>query len=270
MNMLSSAKLWNAVAGGYAEVTMKIFHGYAEEALKLTGMDKQSQILDVACGPGTLALMAAKQVAGVKAIDFSDAMVSILEKSIRSEGISNIETRRGDGQALPYKDSIFDAAYSMFGLMFFPDRMKGYSEIYRTLKPGGQVVISSWAPVSQSPAMQILYGALKAIDPDMPDPQTDIESLENPDLFKDELNKAGFKDVQIHAVTKEFPVESPFEFWEGMVKGSAPLVMLKNSMSKSEWEECSDVALYYLEENLGDYPTTLSSDAWLGYGVKRD
>jgi len=267
-NMLSTIAPWDAVAGGYAETTMKVFERYNEKALQLAELSENSRILDVACGPGTLALEAADRVRSVHAIDFSQSMVDIFHKTVKERGIDNIEIHCGDAQDLPFDDGSFDAAFSMFGLMFFPDRAKGYSEIHRTLKPGGKVIISSWAPVSQSPAMKAMFGAVRAIKPEMPEPQTDVESLENPEFFRKELERAGFNDVTIHAMTMELPVNSVADFWRDMVRGSAPLVMLQKSMSEEEWQEKECVALEYLNKTLTEIPTSLTSDAWLGYGRK--
>jgi len=270
MNMLSAATPWDMVAEGYSEVTMKLFQAYADEAIALTDLSSDSHVLDIACGPGTLALTAAQMSRMVRAIDFSQNMVDILNNTITDNSIKNIETVCGDAQHLPYEDNSFDAAFSMFGLMFFPDRMRGYREIYRTLKPGGRTVISSWAPTTQSPIMLTMFGALKAINPDIPEPQTNIESLENPEYFKAELTEAGFKDVKVVPVSNGMYVDSVEQFWDDMVKGSAPIVMMKNSMSEESWQEKRSIALDYLKSCIKDLPTTLSADAWLGTGVKEE
>ncbi len=268
VNMLSTVTPWEAVAEGYAETTMKVFRGYAEKAIKLAKITPQCNILDIACGPGTLSLLAKDQARSIQAVDFSKAMIGILNRSITTNSIKNINTMCCDAQDLPFQDESYDAAFSMFGLMFFPDRQRGYAEVYRTLKPRGKVIISSWAPIAQSPAMQIMFGAMRAMKPELSEPQSDLESLENPEFFKQELINAGFKEVEIHLISETFPVESVDDFWQGILKGSAPIVMMKNSMSSIEWQEKERVALAFLHENIGTLPTGLSSDAWLAYGVK--
>jgi len=268
MNMLSSVTPWDMVAQGYSEVTMQVFQGYVDAALEQTHLNKESHILDIACGPGTLTLKAANKTNSVKAIDFSQTMIDILNDTIQHQSIDNIDTYCGDAQQLPYEDDSFDVAFSMFGLMFFPDRMKAYKEIYRTLKPGGKTVISSWAPTTDSPMQMAMFGAVKAIKPDVPEPQTDIESLENPEFFKAELVEAGFKDVEIIPVVSGIQVDSIEQFWVDMVKGSAPLVMLQNSMPEEAWQEKSKIAIGYLCEILPDLPATLTAKAWIGVGVK--
>lgn len=268
-NMLSAIEPWDLVACGYAETTMQMLAHYSEEAIAASNLQPGAAVLDVACGPGTLALRIAPEAGVVHGIDFSAAMLDIFRKNIERTGHKNIVIRHGDAQVLPYADAMFDTAFSIFGLMFFPDRRKGFAEIHRTLKAGGSLAVTSWAPVAQSPAMQIMFGAIRAIQPDLPEPQRVIDSLENPDTFKQEMQGAGFKKVTIRCVTKAaFPVTSIPAFWADMVKGSAPIQMLKKNLGENLWREKEMLALDYLEKKLPSLPTTLAADAWLGTGIK--
>jgi ubiquinone/menaquinone biosynthesis C-methylase UbiE len=267
-NPLASSEPWNLVADGYAETTMIVFEQFADEAIAASKLKPRSTVLDVACGPGTLSLRLAQDAEMVHGIDFSESMLAVFGRKIKEAGHTNFELHCGDAQSLPYPDATFDAAFSLFGLMFFPDRKRGFAEIYRALKPGGSIAVTSWAPVDQSPAMQTMFGALRAIKPDLPQPQRSIGTLENPDVFRQEILDAGYRDVEIRQVTKPFPVKTIDEFWMSMVKGSAPIQMLKKSMGDDVWRDKEKLALNYLQETLPSLPTSLTSDAWLGLGVK--
>jgi len=267
-NPLSTSEPWNLVADGYAETTMLVFEQYADEAIAASKLKPNSTVLDVACGPGTLALRLAHHAAQVHGIDFSESMLAVFRNKIEQAGHGNIKLHCGDAQTLPYASASFDAAFSLFGLMFFPDRQKGFAEIYRTLKPGGSIAVTSWAPVDQSPAMQTMFGALRAIKPDLPQPQRAIATLENPDVFKQEMIDAGFRNVEIRQVTKAFPVGTTVEFWDNMVKGSAPIQTMKKGVGEELWREKEKLALAWLEETLPTLKRPLTSNAWLGVGVK--
>jgi len=267
-NALSTCEAWDLVANGYAETTMKMFEQFAEAAISASALKPGATVLDVACGPGTLALMVAGRAGQVHGIDFSQAMLDCFAERIERDGHRNIRIRHGDAQSLPYEDDTFDAAFSLFGLMFFPDRSRGFAEIHRTLKAGGTIAVTSWAPVDQSPAMQIMFGALRALNPDLPEPQRAIDTLENPALFEKEMLEAGFRDVTVRRVTGSFPVNSVPEFWENMVKGGAPIQMMKKGMGETLWREKEKLAISFLEERLTSTPTELTTDAWLGLGVK--
>ena len=266
--MIGTVEPWDLVAEGYAVSSVKLFPRFAEITMELAGISKDSAILDVACGPGTLPFLAADKVKSVHAIDFSGSMIKIFRDRLKRSGADNIDIHCGDGQQLPYDDEMFDIAFSMFGLMFFPDRRRGYAEIYRTLKPGGKILASSWAPVADSPLMQMVFGAVKTLKPGMPDPQTDMESLENPAFFKNELLSAGFREVEIHPARHGFETTSVEEFWNEMVRASVPVAMMKKGMSPDEWKEKEYLALSFLHDNLKPLPIMLSSSAWIGYGIK--
>lgn len=267
-NPLAAAEPWNLVADGYAETTMKVFEQFADEAIAASKLKPNSTVLDVACGPGTLALRLAQHAEQIHGIDFSESMLAVFRDKIERAGHRNIDLHCGDAQTLPYADATFDAAFSLFGLMFFPDRGKGFKEIHRALKPGGTIAVTSWAPVDESPAMMSMFGALRAIKPELPQPQRSVTTLENPDLFKQEMEEAGFRDVEIRRVTKAFPVGTAPEFWASMVKGSAPIQMMKKNLGEELWREKEKLALAWLEEMLPTLKMPLTSDAWLGVGVK--
>lgn len=267
-NPLAATEAWNLVADGYAETTMLVFQRFAEQAIAAVGLHPDDTVLDVACGPGTLGLIAARTARKVHGIDFSEAMLAIFKQKSIEAGHEHIELLCGDAQTLPYADATFDAAFSLFGLMFFPDRKLGFAEIFRALKPGGRIAVTSWAPMDQSPAMMTMFGALRAIKPELPSPQRSVTTLENPDVFRQEMIDAGFKDVEIRTLTQGFAITSVPEFWDFMVRGSAPLVMMKKAMGEELWREKEKIALDYLAEALAGKQGELTSDAWLGVGVK--
>ena len=112
--------------------------------------------------------------------------------------------------------------------------------------------------------MQVMFGALKAIKPDLPSPKSNLESLENPKLLESELSG----NVDVHGVTKSITIASAGELWEGMVKGSAPAAMMKNSVPDEIWREKCEIAVDAVGKSVGSFPASLSADAWFGVGVK--
>jgi ubiquinone/menaquinone biosynthesis C-methylase UbiE len=241
---------------------------FARDAIDLVVPSSEARVLDVATGPGILALELAPRVARVDAVDFSPAMLARLEAKRAALGLGNVFATLADGQALPFEDASFDAAFSMFGLMFFPDRAKGFAELHRVLRPGSATVVSSWAPIDQSPLMTLMFGALRAADPSRPPPQANLLSLENPELFARELGAAGFEGVRVMPYTHGVWVESAEAYWEVMTRSSAPLVMMKNRLGAGEWTRQSELAKAYLAEHVKGR-CELTTTAYLGFGRRR-
>ncbi len=267
-NPFSAPEPWELVATGYEATTMAYLGKYTERAIHHLQIQDGATVLDVACGPGTVTRQLANRASFITALDFSPNMIALLDRYLVKNKIKSVRTMVGNGQNIPLKDSQFDHAISMFGLMFFPDRIKGFSELFRLLKPGGSAAVSSWAPVDQSPAMRLMFGALRAANPDMPAPQRNAETLENPDVFKREMEKGGFIDVSVHRVTCDMEAESLDELWSGFVRGSAPIVLLRKKVGEKKWLEMEKKALAYISENVAAFPVKLGSDAWIGVGRK--
>jgi ubiquinone/menaquinone biosynthesis C-methylase UbiE len=259
---------WDLVADGYAAETSAVMLPFSLAAVALAQPARDARVIDVAAGPGTLALELAPNVESVTALDFSEAMNQQLRVEAEVRGLTNIHVLQADCQALPLPDAAFDAGFSMFGWLFFPDRPRGLAELRRVLRPGGTLVVSSWAPVARSPLMAAMFGALRAADPSFAPPTYNPDSLENPERLAQELGEGGFEAVVVHPHTLSIAFQSVDALWTRMVRSSAPLVSLRKRLGEQTWAARSVLALAHLRRELGDGPTELSTSAWLGYGVR--
>jgi SAM-dependent methyltransferase len=261
---LASPDLWNVVADDYTMELLPMFELFAKDALALAPTHAGAKVLDVACGPGTLTLLAAEAGRSVSSIDFSPQMVRNLKRRLNGAQ-QGADVREGDGQSLPWGDDEFDAAFSMFGLMFFPDRAQGFSELRRVLKPGGAAVVSSWAPF-RGPFVSIM-GAMRELLPDIPfgsgkGPLGDAEE------FATELRGAGFVDVSVTPVTHSLPSDTAAEFWNQAQRTSAPIVLLKNELGEERWRRVGEGVVERLEAQYGTSPIVIETTAYLGFGRK--
>lgn len=268
-NPLSNSESWNSVAENYGEMADWVMTPFAKKALEILPADKSASVVDVACGTGILTCMMANLVNNVHALDFSADMLADLRTRLAKREIQNVEITHGDGQNLPFKDNSFNDAFSLFGLMFFPDRIKGFKELYRVLKPNGIAVVSSWASMEKSTLMQATSAAIKAALPDAPSPRANSSTLENPELFKSEMEAAGFQSVIIHEVTMELPEITPNMFWKLMSEGGAPIALLKSKFSSEEWNVVNEKIIQHLNSTYSSNTMKLATTAYFGVGIKK-
>lgn len=264
---LATPFAWNLVAADYALDIVPIFSFFAQEAVALAGVGAGSRVLDVAAGPGTLAFVAAAAGARVTAIDFSPDMIDKLRARAADEH-ATIDAHLGDGQALPFGDGCFEQAFSMFGLMFFPDRAKGFSELSRVLVPGGRAVVSSWLPSDRVPLFGRVWGTLREFLPSLPLGGSAPPLARREDCVT-EMREGGFEDVEVIEVTHTQRYTSMHELWAGMVRTTAPIALLREKMP-SEWPRVQDGVLERLLEEFGEGPQELPMPANLIAGRRAE
>jgi SAM-dependent methyltransferase len=103
------------------------------------------RVLDVACGSGNAALVAARRNAEVTGIDYVPALIERAKVRAQAEG-TKIDFRVGDAQELPFADASFDVVISVFGAMFAPDQQRTANELLRVTRSGGRIGMMNWMP----------------------------------------------------------------------------------------------------------------------------
>ena len=106
---------------------------------------KNGQILDVAAGTGDWTIALAKELGEkghVTGFDLSPEMLAVAREKVVEAGVSYwVTLTQGNAMELPYEDDTFDLVTIGFGLRNLPDTAKGMQELYRVLKPGGELVV---------------------------------------------------------------------------------------------------------------------------------
>jgi SAM-dependent methyltransferase len=264
---LATPAPWNLVSSAYDADLRAQFERYAGDALRMAGVAPGQTVADVATGPGTLAFLAAAIGARVHALDFAEEMVALTRARMAREGVEGIDVVVGDGMALPWSDASFDAAFSMFGLMFFPDRSRGFRELARVVRPGGRAVIATWTPIGDVPLFKEVFAKLQSELPHIPFGASKMP-LTDPDDLRAEMTSAGFRDVVVHCVVHAEPRWTVDAIWERLGRSMAPLVLLRRGLGEEAWIRLGDAVRARLVECFGPEPEPISLAANLGVGVR--
>ena len=102
---------------------------------------RESRVLEVACGPGFLALAFAERCREVVGIDLTDAPLDIAERKRQGRGLANVRFQRGDAERLPFPDSDFDVAVCRLALHHMEKPGRVLREMARVCRPQGKVAI---------------------------------------------------------------------------------------------------------------------------------
>ncbi len=241
---------WNAVAVGYDAAFFGRFPDLVATAIDLLAPEAESTALDIATGPGTLAIQLAPRVRRVVAVDFSTAMIDRLHAHVLRGHITNLEAHVMDGQQLTFDDASFDLVASMFGVFLFADRALGLAEMFRVVVPGGRALVTSWAPLEQNSLLGAGWSALRAARPELLRPKGPLPT-QIPEVCSAELEAVGFEHVGSRVVVSATRFGSVEEYWQGFEQSSAPFALLREELAEDELASVRERALAELRERCG-------------------
>jgi ubiquinone/menaquinone biosynthesis C-methylase UbiE len=135
-------KTW--MAGDYDRFSRYMENG-ARDFYERLDTAPGAHFLDVACGSGQLALIAAREGLEVAGVDIASSLVERARERAQAEGLS-AHFEEADAEALPFEDASFDIVASLVGAMFAPRPDLVAQELLRVCTPGGTIAMVNWTP----------------------------------------------------------------------------------------------------------------------------
>jgi SAM-dependent methyltransferase len=185
----------------FGELTMQSIGPLLDAAGAAPGL----RLLDVACGPGYVAVAAARKGSSVLGVDFAAPMVAIA-----SSANPELEFREGDAEKLDLPDCSFDAVVMNFGMLHLERPESAIAEAFRVLRPGGRYAFTVWDVPSRAVAFGIILESVKAhgnMDVPLPDGPPFFR-FSDPAEAKATLTSYGFINVQSIQVPQVWKIES--------------------------------------------------------------
>jgi ubiquinone/menaquinone biosynthesis C-methylase UbiE len=200
-----------------------IFAPYARDLAQRVKGYQPRDLLETAAGTGavTTELAAALPAASTQivATDLNEPMLARARTRLADK--ANIKWQQADALALPFGDASFDVVACQFGAMFFPDRVKGYAEARRVLRPGGRLLFNVWDRIEQNDFSNVVQETLRQVFPENP-PQFVTRTphgYHDQSRIRADLTEAGFTEIAIETVTHLSKAGSPrdpaFAFCQG-------------------------------------------------------
>jgi SAM-dependent methyltransferase len=221
---IQRAAYWDQTADSYIVSAEPFTARFCRDAVELAGIEPGMTLLDIATGPGALALAAQGAGAQVTAIDFSQAMISRLATRA---GSSRLVAKQMDGQSLDLPSDHFDRVCSVFGIPLFPDWRAGLTEMTRVLRPGGRAVLGVAANPYGFGPNHLFAEARRVCLPDQPIdidlPGMDV--LSDADRLSAALLAAGMEDVVLHSRTHDIVLPADVLENDSAMITSNPLIV---------------------------------------------
>jgi len=231
-----------------------IFEAYADDLAGRVAELAPESVLETAAGSGVVTRSLAQRLKPATRYVVTDLNQPMLDHAANRQGQDDrIAWQQADALELPFDDASFDVVACQFGVMFFPDRIAGYKEARRVLKPGGQFIFSVWDHLGANDFANIVNDAAVAIFPDDPPqflPRTPYGYF-NLSAIQSELNTAGFSDVSVVTLTETSRAPSADVAARAYSEGT-PLRTQIEERDASLLDIVTDRATVEIKERFGD------------------
>jgi ubiquinone/menaquinone biosynthesis C-methylase UbiE len=189
-----------------------IFESYALDLAQRLAKTTPAAVLETAAGTGVLTRALASMLPAQARMTITDLNQPMLDHAKgRQPADSRIEWRQADALTLPFEKQSFDAVACQFGVMFFPDKVQGYKEARRVLKPGGHFFFNVWDRIEENDFADVVTQALAVVFPQDP-PRFMARTphgYHDEKQIREELKAAGFTKISIDAVDARSKAPSP-------------------------------------------------------------
>jgi ubiquinone/menaquinone biosynthesis C-methylase UbiE len=207
----------NVFAGSIPELYDKylvplIFEPYASDLVSRLRSRSLSRVLETAAGTGVVTRVLASELSARVSIVATDLNQAMLDQASAVGTKRIVEWHQADAMELPFRDGEFDAVVCQFGIMFFPDKSRAFSEARRVLKPGGVFIFSVWDRIAENEFADTVTSALESIFPEEPPrflARTPHGYYDRTTVEQDLANVRFKKSAQIVTVTVRSRAQSP-------------------------------------------------------------
>lgn len=225
---------FDTVAEGYDHPSLPFFRQTAQRICKHLSPEPNARWLDVATGTGVIALEAARHLSAgsVVGVDLSDGMLRQARAKAQAQQLHNATFRQMDADDLDFPPDHFDIVTCSFGLFFMEDMEGAMRRLARTVKPGGQIAISSFTETAFSPFAPAFLSLYEAFGKQAP--PLSWKRLADVAVIEKIYRAAGIADLVFHHEPLGYALQSEQQWWN--VVWNAGFRGLLNQLSESERE----------------------------------
>jgi SAM-dependent methyltransferase len=237
----ASLTAWSTVAPDWAQLAGRIDRQLGPAGdwiVDALALQPGQSVLELAGGPGTLSMMAARAVGPSGRVlysDFAEPMVNAARERLTAEGLSWVEFHRIDAEAIDLPEDAVDAVACRMGYMLMAEPAVALRETARVLRPAGKLALAVWGDPGSNPWASVPMREIAA-HLSLPAPTADapgLWSLSDESRLKGELENAGFGSVEVVALEGSAEFDSADHWIEMTRRLAGPLRTLWESLDES-------------------------------------
>jgi ubiquinone/menaquinone biosynthesis C-methylase UbiE len=211
-----AAATYDTAADHFDDEPLGFWKRIGERTLARLALPAGASVLDVGCGTGASALPAAQAVGPngfVVGVDLSARLLDRARTKAAMRRLANVELRLADMTALDFPDGRFDAVVSVFSIFFVPDMEGLVRELWRMVRPGGKLAVTTWGPRIFEPAYSRWLAAIKRERPDLHSAFNPWDRITDVGAVRRLLRDGGVTEADIVAEDGLQPLRSAEDWW---------------------------------------------------------
>jgi ubiquinone/menaquinone biosynthesis C-methylase UbiE len=239
-----AAATYNAAADSYDHPANSFWERYGRRTVERLHLPKGARVLDACCGSGASAIPAAEAVGAdgsVLGVDLAEGLLGLARAKARERGLHNLELRTADMLDLQLPAHSFDAVVCVFGIFFVPEIDVAIRELWRLVRVGGQLAITTWGPRFLEPVNSVFWDAVRDVRPALYKGFNPWDRVGEPAALRLLLTSAGVGEATVEAESGVQPLDTPEDWWP-MVLGTG----YRGTIEQLEDEERAHVRAHCL------------------------
>ena len=213
---IKAATTYNRAAIHFDDAPLAFWELYGHRTVGRLDLKRGSSVLDVGCGTGASALPAAELVGPdgtVLGVDLAEKLLEQARAKAAQRHLQNVEFRLADMTDLGFPDQHFEAIISVFSIFFVPDMEALVRELWRMVKPGGKLAITTWGHSFFEPVYTVWRAAVRTERPDLYTAFNPWDRINAPDQLHQLLQSGGVPDAEIIPESGSQILQSPQDWW---------------------------------------------------------
>src|SRR4029453_5314376 len=244
-----AAFTYNAAADSYDRSPLSFWNYFGGQTVERLSLPPGSSVFDVCCGSGASALPAAKRVGlggKVIAVDLAKELLELARTKAAQQHFGNIQFELGDMLSLKFPSESFDAVVCVFGIFFVANMAKAVQELWRLVRRGGQIAVTTWGPNLFEPANTAFWRSVKNVRAELYKGFNPWDRITDPENLEKILREGGIEAPEITAENRLHLISSAEDWWT-IILGSGYRGTIEQ-LNASERERVKDANLAFIRE----------------------
>lgn len=208
--------VYNAASDHYDHPALAFWDRAGRETIERAAPARGSAVFDACCGAGASAIPAAEAVGPtgrVLGVDVAERLLARAREKARRRGLVQIEFRNADIMSDVGPDASFDLVVCVFGVFFLPDMGAAMRRLWRLVRPGGRLAITTWGTDVLEPVDSAFWATIGRRRPDLVRRYNPWERVNTPERLLALFDESGVEDATAEARAGVCPLPSPDDGW---------------------------------------------------------